>query len=354
MNSHSMSRGPRWPRSLRIGIGAVLAAAALALGAGPAVAAEPPEYNSIPAVLPGNVVSFAFEAQQATEMGDYIELAGTERASINIPVTIIMSSWGCETGGMATCATTPGATWKQSLTLTIYNVVETPGNPPAVGSVVLTTTQDFNIPYRPSADSTGHCPASDFYPWYSASADHCYNGLAHAVTFYLPAGKTLPTKLIWGIAYNTQHYGANPVGTDGPWNSLNVGTQTFDGQPTYGTDVEPNGAFVAAGNGVAYGDKGANGLNTFRDDTGTVGFPAGQSWVDYKPLACFGTTCPQAEPAPVSSVLAETGAPHTPPPTSTSDTSGGRPGPGLALLVCSAFAAVALLVVGSQRRSIRR
>jgi hypothetical protein len=174
------------------------------------------------------------------------------------------------------------------------------------------------------------------------------------VTFYLPAGKTLPTKLIWGIAYNTQHYGANPVGTDGPWNSLNVGTQTFDGQPTYGTDVEPNGAFVAAGNGVAYGDKGANGLNTFRDDTGTVGFPAGQSWVDYKPLACFGTTCPQAEPAPVSSVLAETGAPHTPPPTSTSDTSGGRPGPGLALLVCSAFAAVALLVVGSQRRSIRR
>jgi len=164
MNSHSMSRGPRWPRSLRIGIGAVLAAAALALGAGPAVAAEPPEYNSIPAVLPGNVVSFAFEAQQATEMGDYIELAGTERASINIPVTIIMSSWGCETGGMATCATTPGATWKQSLTLTIYNVVETPGNPPAVGSVVLTTTQDFNIPYRPSADSTGHCPASDFYP----------------------------------------------------------------------------------------------------------------------------------------------------------------------------------------------
>jgi hypothetical protein len=318
------------------------------------VAAEPPEYNSIHAVLPGNVVSFAFEAQQATEMGDYIELAGTERASINIPVTIIMSSWGCETGGMATCATTPGATWKQSLTLTIYNVVETPGNPPAVGSVVLTTTQDFNIPYRPSADSTGHCPASDFYPWYSAGADHCYNGLAHAVTFYLPAGKTLPTKLIWGIAYNKQHYGANPVGTDGPWNSLNVGTQTFDGQPTYGTDVEPNGAFVAAGNGVAYGDKGANGLNTFRDDTGTVGFPAGQSWVDYKPLACFGTTCPQAEPAPVSSVLAETGAPHTPPPTSTSDTSGGRPGPGLALLVCSAFAAVALLVVGSQRRSIRR
>lgn len=335
-------RGPRRARGFRIAIGAAIAAGALALGAGPAAASTPPEYNSIPATLPGNVVSFAFEANGAVEFGDYIALGGTERASQNVPVTIVMSSWGCQTGGDASCLTTPGATWKQSLTLTIYNVVESSGNPPAVGSVVLTTTQDFNIPFRPSYDPI-NCPTDGtFHKWWSASASHCYNGLAHPVTFLLPVGKVLPDELIWGLAFNTQHYGSPPVGAGGPWNSLNVGSQTFDGAPYAGTDVEPDGAFVRK-NGGAFGD-----------DTG---------WTASKPLACFGTTCPQAAaaptptptPAPIESVLGETNAPgQTPPPTSTGDTSGGHPGPTIALLLCSAFSAFALVVVAAQRRSIRR
>ena len=347
----------------RFALGAAIAAMALALGAGPAAAAAPPAYDSIPTTLPGNVVSFAFEANSAREFGDYIALGGTERSRASLPVTIVMSIWACQHGGDATCVTTPGATWSQPLTLTIYNVTTT-GAVPAAGSVVLTTTQDFDLPFRPSYDPTGPCAQQGKTGWWSAGESHCYNGLAHLVTFNLPPGSNLPDQLIWGISFDTQHYGASPKGVEGPYNSLNVGTQTFAGQPVYGQDVESNGVFIDSLSSGAYGDGGANGLGTFRDDTGT--FPDGTTWGDYKPLACFGTTCPvqaliSSAPAsdsasPFESVGGIVGTPvrNTPPPTGTGDPSDGGSGGAVAFLICTALGAGALVAVVAQRRTARR
>lgn len=350
---------------VKLTLGSTMAVLALAVVAGPAAAASPPVYNSIPDTLPGNVVSVGFQATSTSEFGDYITFGGTERARANLPVTVVMSIWACQTGGMDTCATTPGATFAQPLTLTIY-AVDHSGAVPATGTQLLQTTQTFNLPYRPSRDDTGHCQASGFYPWYSTAEGICYSGLAHEVTFTLPAGPNLPSEVIWSIAFNTETHGYNPTGVSGPYNSLNVGAQTFASEAFSGTDNEPDGAFTNSTWSGGYGDGGAGGIGIFRDDTG---------WTGNRPLACFGTACPvtaaaptaspsaaesilgaSSNPSAIESVGGETSDPNpvTPPPTSTGSGSGEGPGSSFALLICGAFAAAALMATAVQRRSVRR
>ena len=318
-------------------------AAALALAAAPAAAASDPGYNNIPATLPPNVVSLGFEATSTSELGDLITLGGTDRARADLPVTVVMSIWACQHGGMDTCSTTPGAIFNQPLTLTIYTV-DNSGTVPAAGTVVLQTTQTFDLPFRPSRDASGHCDASGFYPWYSVATGNCYNGLAHEVTFILPSGGDLPSELIWSIAFNTSTHGYNPIGTSGPYDSLNVGADTLSGVTSFGTNNEPDGAFLNSTWSGAYGDEGKAGLGTFRDDTG---------WSANQPLACFGTSCQAA--APIESVAGETaGSSVSPAPTSTRGSSNDTSGNQLPLLICGAFAAAGIGAIAVQRRAVRR
>ena len=61
-----------------------------------------------------------------------------------------MSSWGCESGNWfgGNCASTPGDTFQEPITLNIYNV----GAGNSVGSLITSETQTFDVPYRPSAN----------------------------------------------------------------------------------------------------------------------------------------------------------------------------------------------------------
>ncbi len=83
-------------------IGAILALGSLVLAGllvSPASAAgsgSAAVFNSIPKTLPGNVPSIGFEATSASEFGDYARFAGNKRKLQN--VTVVMSSWGCQTG----------------------------------------------------------------------------------------------------------------------------------------------------------------------------------------------------------------------------------------------------------------
>ena len=92
-----------------------LATASIAIGsvAVPAEAASKPKvFNSLPAQLPGNVASVGFEATQTDAFGDQIRLAPGKRKLQK--VTVVMSSWACETGSWtAGCKTTQGATFKE-------------------------------------------------------------------------------------------------------------------------------------------------------------------------------------------------------------------------------------------------
>jgi len=328
----------------RTALGAAVVAATVTLVAAPAIAAAPTVYRNIPTTIPGNIGSIAFQARSISEFGDLIQLAGSERSSAKLPVTVVMSIWACEKGGDVTCDTTPDATWNQDLTLTLYAVDTTGFTPVAVVPPLLAKTQTFALPYRPSRDATGHCDASGFYPWYSVAENLCFNGLAHPVTFALPAGVTLPDQLIWSISFNTETHGYAPIGKSGPWNSLNVAAKTYSGEPTVGTDVEPQAAFVNSTWTGAYGDNGAGGLGTFRYD------PTG--WAAIAPLVCFGY-CPvnsaAAAPTPFDSVLGATA-----PPTGTSGPSRGDSSPLLAVLICFASGALGLAAVRSQRAAIRR
>src|SRR4051812_23856866 len=86
-----------------IGIVPLAASSAGAVLAPPATVAA---YDSMPTPQPGNVDSEAFEATQTKQLGDKITLAGN--GSNLKTVDVLMSSWGCESGGGATCVTTPG------------------------------------------------------------------------------------------------------------------------------------------------------------------------------------------------------------------------------------------------------
>jgi len=248
-------------------------------------------YNSVSSPLPGNVASQAFEATSTSQFGDHIRFTvGTSRTVV--AVTVTMSSWGCESGGWSTgdCFTTPGATFTHPIRLNLYQVDMSTGTPKP-GSLIATKTQDFAIPYRPSADPVKCSSAPS--KWYSSADGKCYNGRAALITFDFTGGPviTVPDEIIYGIAYDTTHYGYSPIGEAAlcyaepggcGYDSLNVGAE--DSQSLVGTDVDPNGAFLDSTWSGNYCDGGSGGIGTFRLDTGC--------WAGYRPQIRFEADSP--------------------------------------------------------------
>ena len=259
-------------RRLAAGVVPIVAAFALVVGSGVGYAAgQTVLYNNIPDPQPANVVSVGFEATSTSEFGGQLGFAGAERTSPD--VTVLMSSWACETGSWTSgCVTTPGATFTHPVTLNVYNV----GANNTVGSLVATQTDTFTMPYRPSSD----CPTST-QKWL-ASDGNCYTGKAFPITFHLE-GVTLPDAAIVTVAYNTAHYGAHPLGVTGPYDSLNVGLA--DG-PTVGTALPTaDDAYLNSTWSGAYCDSTGS--------TGTLRLDAG-CWTGYLPA--FKVTVGQVAP----------------------------------------------------------
>ena len=103
-----------------VGPAACLVAAVMALSA--AATSTPTAYNNIPSPAPANVPSVGGEAYAFNELGGQVQLAGPARR--NPKVTVLMSSWGCQSGNWytATCTTTPGSGFTLPITLKIYTV----------------------------------------------------------------------------------------------------------------------------------------------------------------------------------------------------------------------------------------
>jgi len=184
-------------------------------------------YDGIPAVQPSSYPSLGYQATRTKEFGDEIQLAGTNR-HLNT-VTVSLTNWACENDATRLsgepCVTTPGSTFTHPVTLNLYSVVS--GAP---GALLATKTQNVSVPFRPSADLT-NCTGDK---WYDGTT--CNSGFAFDVQFDFSAGLTmLPASVIATVAYNTQSYGASPIGANGPYNSLNVSLATT--APTTGVDV---------------------------------------------------------------------------------------------------------------------
>lgn len=267
------------PKNLRV----VILTLFLALLGATQAFAQSAIYDSTSNPLPGNVASFGYEATASSAIGDRVRFsAGSGRHLTTVVPT--MSSWGCESGHWNTgdCATTPGATFSHPITLNIYQV----GAGNQVGALIRSVTQTFAIPYRPSADPV-NCNGVNAGKWYHAPSNTCFNGYAVNITFNLASlNLVLPNEVIYGIAYNTTHYGAAPIGEGAPcfstpqgcgYDSLNLGVA--QGAPTVGTDPAPADAYYNSPFGSNYCDGGAGGVNTFRLDAGC--------WTGFKPAIQF-------------------------------------------------------------------
>lgn len=275
----------------------------------PASAATSTAYDSIPAVLPPSFPSLGYEATQTAEFGEHLQLAGTDRTLEE--VTVSLTSWACETGAwnLGTCVTTPGATFTHPVTLTLYEV-DSSGVVPVVGPVLATLTQPVDVPFRPSADAT-NCPAATVTQWFDPGTHTCNNGFAFLVLFDLSAsGAVLPDEVIVSIAYDTQSYGASPIGSDGPYNALNVSLASAG--PSIGTDVDPDAMFWNTSTAGNYADGGAGGVATFRQDTDwspyTLALRIVTSSLDPAPASPAATLPAPASPA---ATLAATGVDGT-------------------------------------------
>lgn len=242
-----------------------MVAALLFIGAGPSSATPASVYDNLPAGTVGNVPSWGYEADSVSEFGGQIQLAGTQRTGLQL--TALMSSWGCESGSWSggTCATTPGSTFSEPITMKVYAV----NADNSVGSLVTSMTQTFAIPYRPSASDA--CSGGGW-----SDGTQCWNGLATPITFD-PTGPGViwPDKVVVSLAYDTTHYGAHPYGestecyqSDGGcgYDSLNVGLASA--APTVGSQPTPADAYQDSSWSGAYCDDGTSGTGSFRRDAG--------------------------------------------------------------------------------------
>jgi hypothetical protein len=220
------SEGLGWSSARRIALGAYLIAGFLPVAAGAAAI-----YDSIPHPLPGNVPSLGYQSAQTSEFGDLIQFAGAGRTLAQ--VTIVMSDWALA----ADYPSFPGAggpTWSHPLTLNLYEV-DNSGPNPAPGTLIATRTQTAAIPWRPVAD-----PSCTDKTQFRATDGLCYSGLAFTVTFDF-TGVTVPDQVIYGVAYDTETWGAHPIGTAGPYISLNFGLAQVP--PTTGSNPFPDTAY---------------------------------------------------------------------------------------------------------------
>lgn len=298
--------------TLSLGLAAIVA---VGLSSSPAGATGPASgviFDSIPSALPGNVASVGFEATSTAEFGDYATFDTGNPSRLLQNVDVVMSSWGCESGHWNTgdCSTTPGATFSHPITLTLYQ-----NNGGAPGSEIAQATQTFAIPFRPSADP-GNCTGADGGKWFDSASSTCYNGFATTLTFdFSSQNVTLPTSVIYGISYNTTHYGANPIGESAScfstgggcgYDSLNIGAEAST--PSVGSDDDPNGVFQNSSSGSSYCDGGTSGTGAFRLDTGC--------WAGFNPLVRFNAAsllgaCPVSDDGSTLTLLADCTTDHT-------------------------------------------
>jgi hypothetical protein len=192
------------PRRAIGAVAALLAVTAMAaIGAGTAGAEV--VYNNVPSPLPGNFASIGLAATSSTEFGGEIELTGKARSQPTI--TVVMSSWACETGSVESgCKTAkPMKGFKVPVTIRAYNVGELEEGP------IAEKTKNEKMFYRPSTNEEKCGPER----WYDEATKACYHGYAFPISIKLGKLKKMPRRSVITVSY--PH-------SSGPAQSLNVST----------------------------------------------------------------------------------------------------------------------------------
>lgn len=183
-------------------------------------AAEPPQpvtetvFRNNPDVLNLSYQSLSFATQQTWGFGDLVGFAGTARNLESVDA--VMVTWAKAEDYPEQAAADPSG-WRHEVTLSVYSM-DASGALGFIGEV----TREIFVPWRPLT-----LPNGDSYP---------YNGYAFNAHFDFPDGLDLPEQAMFMISYDTENTGFDPIGTSGPYNSLNV---AVGGSTTIGTDVDP-------------------------------------------------------------------------------------------------------------------
>jgi hypothetical protein len=192
-------------RSARLAAALFAATAVAAVAAGTASANEV-IYNNIPSkALP----ALGFESDSVSEFGGAVTFGGSARTSPTISVE--MESYACQSGSGAGCTTAMGASFEWPVTLSIYKVG-------SLSSPIARITKTVKVHYRPSASAK--CPL-EMPEDVKGYGKECAFAKATKVSFKLPDA-TLPAEAVIAVAFNTENYGSEPTGVEGPENSLNV------------------------------------------------------------------------------------------------------------------------------------
>lgn len=265
----------------------------------PASAAPVPVYDDYPAAAP-HYTSLSYQDTSTSEFGDRITLGGTAR--ILDTVTVSFVDWACESDfdfvdgvWVATgdpCTTNPaGASFTHPITVNVY-AVDSTVTPAIPGALLATVTDTVVVPFRPSSSGVEMCPEFST-DWYDAATEQCYPGTAFDWTFDLSsAAVVLPNDVIVAVAHNTESYGATPIGTAGPYDSLNVTAK--DAAPSVGTNTDPDAVYLDSTWAGAYSDGGVGGTGVLRQDLG---------WSTFNPVFRVAASTPVV-PDPA---LADTG-----------------------------------------------
>jgi hypothetical protein len=216
-------------------------------------------YNNIPSPQPPSLVSQSFQANRDSEFGDLITFGGTARDLTS--ATVAMVTVGYFSKYNVSTVTNTGGWTEPAITLNLFSV-DNSGASPAPGTLLGSVTESSFIPWRPEPT-----PICGGVLW--LAPDGCHNGMAFDITFdFTSLGIVLPNQIIYGIAYNTQSGGQNPIGLIGPYNDLNVGLDN-NVINTVQVGSNPNAPLAyLSGIGTSYADGGAGGIGVFRLDTG--------------------------------------------------------------------------------------
>lgn len=209
-----------------------IALAALSVTCFVSVASADVIFDNLPAVLPGNVPSWGYQANQTAEFGNSVAFAGTARDLTN--VRVVLSDWAKKIDYPSVGDATG---YDHDITLNIYDV-GTGGTP---GALIGTKTSTVHV------------------PWHTAVP---FNGTAFNVDFDF-TGTTVPDSAIFSVAYATSQRGGLE---EGPYNSLNYGFA--NATPSVGTDINPDEVYMDTTVTSLYTDGGAGGVGILRTDTG--------------------------------------------------------------------------------------
>src|ERR1700683_2516707 len=191
------------------------------------------------------------------------------------------------------------------LTLDLYALstsqlsdVTTPGTYPAAGTPIASVTQTVLIPWQPTPSTSSKClniDQADFSSYLQAwkSPSGCEFGGPADITFNLPRGGVkVSNGLVWGVAFDSESWGSNPVDYDGPFDSLNIAVTK---SVRIGNDANPGGAFLDSTEADEYGScySGANFTGSLLSGCPTGTFRNGPNgWQGYVPAARFTVSIP--------------------------------------------------------------